>query len=100
MTTELLGESDSAGPLLGAARQERTKLLADLELTLDWSTLAAYFERLERQEISVNVLSTVGAGTLRAGVVGYHNRPASAQELQRMTELVDEAMREGATDGP
>jgi hypothetical protein len=39
VTTELLGESDSAGPVLGQVRQELEKSLGDLELKLDWSSL-------------------------------------------------------------
>jgi N-acyl-D-amino-acid deacylase len=96
VTTELLGEADSAGPALGPAREEREKSLADLELKLDWTTLHSYFSRVERQKISVNLVSLVASGTIRAGVVGYDDRPATPAELQRMTELVEEAMQQGA----
>lgn len=96
VTTELLGEADSAGPVLGPAREEREKSLADLDLKLDWSTLQSYFSRVERQKVSVNLVSTVASGTLRAGVVGFDDRPATPAELQRMTELVEEAMQQGA----
>ena len=96
VTTELLGESESAGPVLGPARAEREKSLSELELSLDWVTLADYFERLERQGISVNVVSTVGFGQVRASVVGYESRPPSAEELRLMEQLIEQAMREGA----
>jgi N-acyl-D-amino-acid deacylase len=96
VTTELLGESDSAGPVLGAERQEREKSLADLELKLDWSTLQSYFARVERQKVSVNLVSTVAAGTIRGGVVGFDDRPATPGDLQRMTEVVEQGMQEGA----
>ncbi len=96
VTTELLGESDSAGPVLGPVRQERETSLADLGLVLDWSTLQSYFARVERQQVSVNLLSSVAAGTLRAGVMGFDDRPATPGELLRMAELVEEAMQQGA----
>ena len=96
VTTELLGESDSAGPVLGQVRQELEKSLADLELKLDWSSLQSYFARVERQKLSVNLLSTVAAGTIRGGVVGFDNRPATPAELKRMMEIVEEAMQQGA----
>jgi N-acyl-D-amino-acid deacylase len=96
VTTELLGESGSAAPALGTARAELQKSLAEYGLTVDWSTFAEYFRRLERQRISVNVLSTVASGQVRAAVVGYDDRAATTEELRRMEELVDQAMRDGA----
>ena len=56
VTTELLGEAGSAAPVFEASRGE----------DVDWTTFAEYFARLERQGTSVNVLSTVGSGALRA----------------------------------
>lgn len=96
VTTELLGESSSAGPVLGPARPDREKELADLGLELDWTTLGEYFERLERQGTSINILSAVGSGQVRASVVGYENRAPTEQELARMVELVEQAMQDGA----
>jgi dihydroorotase/N-acyl-D-amino-acid deacylase len=96
VTTELLGESSSAAPAVGPARAELERSLAELELRLDWSTLGEYFRRLEQSRTSVNVLSTVASGQVRAAVVGYDDRPATAEELKQMEELVEQAMREGA----
>ncbi len=96
VTTELLGEANSAAPALGPARPELERTLAALDLTLDWTTLAEYFARLEREPPSVNVLSTVAAGQVRAAVIGYDNRPATEDELAQMEAHVEEAMRQGA----
>ena len=96
VTTELLGESDSAAPASGAVRPEVEKALKSYELTLDWATLGEYFGRLERQRTAVNVVSLVGAGQVRAAVVGYDRRAPTADELSRMETLVDAAMRDGA----
>jgi dihydroorotase/N-acyl-D-amino-acid deacylase len=96
VTTELLGESGSAAPALGPAREEMAKSLGEIGLTLDWTTLGEYFSRLEAQKASVNVLSTVASGQVRASVVGYDDRPPTAAELERMKALVEEAMRDGA----
>lgn len=96
VTTELLGESESAGPVLGQARVERRRVLSELGISLDWTSLGEYFARLERQGISVNVVSTVGFGQVMASVVGYGNRSPSLEEFQLMEVLVEEAMREGA----
>ena len=96
VTTELLGEANSAAPALGPARPELERTLATLDLTLDWTTLAEYFARLEREPPSVNVLSTVAAGQVRAAVVGYDNRLATEDELAEMEAQVEDAMRQGA----
>ena len=59
-------------------------------------TFLMYFDRLEGQGISVNIVSTVGAGQVRACVMGYENRTPTKEEMKRMKELVDQAMRQGA----
>ncbi|HXW04559.1 MAG TPA: D-aminoacylase [Vicinamibacterales bacterium] len=96
VTTELFGESGSAAPALGPARDELARSLAEFELTLDWATLGEYFARLERQGTSVNIVSTVGTGQVRAAVVGYDRRAATADEIAKMEALVEQAMRDGA----
>lgn len=59
--------------------------------------LGAYFRRLEATNVSVNVASLVGQGSVRAQVMGgSFMRPASTDELRRMEELVDRAMQDGA----
>jgi N-acyl-D-aspartate/D-glutamate deacylase len=96
VTTEILGESDSAGPVLGPAVDEFDKNLKPSGIRRDWKTLGEYFARLERQHISVNIASYVGSGQVRADVIGYTNRPAHDDEMAAMKQLVEQAMREGA----
>jgi N-acyl-D-amino-acid deacylase len=96
VTTEVIGEHQSAGPVLGAAVEERKNALAPLGLQLDWQDFAGYFSRLEKQGISVNVISFVGAGQLRTAVVGLEPRPPSAAEVERMKALLRQAMAQGA----
>jgi N-acyl-D-amino-acid deacylase len=96
VTTELLGESESAAPAVGPVRSEMELSLAGMDLKLDWTTMGEYFARLERQKTSVNVVSLVASGQVRAAVVGYEDRPPTPEELKRMEQLVDDAMRDGA----
>jgi dihydroorotase/N-acyl-D-amino-acid deacylase len=96
VTTELLGESDSPAPVIGHVRGEVERSLGGLGLRLDWTTFAEYFQRLERQQIAVNVVALVGAGQVRAAVVGFDKRAPSANELSQMQALVDRAMQDGA----
>jgi dihydroorotase/N-acyl-D-amino-acid deacylase len=96
VTTEILGESESAGPILGLAIPEFDKDLAHYGLTRDWTTLGEYFARLERQATSVNIASYVGSGQVRMDVMGNVNRAPAPEEMEKMKELVDQAMRQGA----
>jgi len=99
VTLELLGEHSSAGPLTGKAERSMFSLTEDAgtkPILPDWTTLGGYFKRLQSQRMSLNVASLVGAGQVRACAVGYEGRPATAEELGRMKQLVAEAMREGA----
>jgi N-acyl-D-aspartate/D-glutamate deacylase len=96
VTTEILGESDSAGPVQGYAVLEFDRALERYGLTRDWTTLGQYFERVEHQGISVNIASYVGSGQVRAVVMGNVNRAPTETELDQMKNLVEQAMRDGA----
>ena len=59
--------------------------------------LAAWFKGLEAQGISLNVASLAGHNTIRhAGMNGDFDRAPTAEELQKMRDLVTAAMRAGA----
>jgi N-acyl-D-amino-acid deacylase len=45
---------------------------------------------------AVNVASMIGLGTVRAVVVGRNNRPATSAEIDRMTQMVSDALKQGA----
>jgi N-acyl-D-amino-acid deacylase len=96
VTTEILGESGSAGPIEGKAVAAFDKDLQRYGLTRDWTTLGEYFARVERQGIAVNIASYVGSGQVRMDVMGNVDRAPTAEEMQKMQALVDQAMREGA----
>jgi N-acyl-D-amino-acid deacylase len=55
-----------------------------------------HLERIESIGISPNWAVYVGQGTIRSAVMGTENRPANSEELDRMRELVTEAMEHGA----
>ena len=73
VTTEILGEADSAGPVLGPAAPGFDRSLEPLGIMRDWTTLGEYFARVERQRVSVNVASYVGSGQVRMCVMGNVN---------------------------
>src|ERR1043165_4390164 len=58
--------------------------------------LSAWFDKLAKLGLGINVGSLVGHNTVRREVMGAVNRQATADEIARMQSLVDRAMREGA----
>ncbi len=62
----------------------------------DWTTFTGYFERLEDQGISMNLISHVSYHQVRAVVKGFDESAATPAELERMKELTARSMEEGA----
>jgi len=96
VTLEVFGEGWSYGPWSDAMKAEVKKHQTDFQYDIEWTTLGEYLDFMEAKGISMNIASFVGATTLRIHEVGYENRPASEEELERMQELARTAMREGA----
>jgi N-acyl-D-aspartate/D-glutamate deacylase len=93
VTTEVLGEGSSAGPFKGKLVPRPVSVQNQ---AAQIRTLAEYFSAAERSGISVNIASYVGEGNIWQCVMGdSFERPGPA-ELQRMKELVAEAMKDGA----
>lgn len=96
VTLEVLGEGTSMGPLTTKMKLEMAEGQGDIKYNISWTTLGEYLKYLENKGVSTNIASFVGNGTLRRHVIGYDNRPATRDELDRMKELLHEAMQEGA----
>jgi N-acyl-D-aspartate/D-glutamate deacylase len=90
-TTEIYGETESMGPLGGLREQD----LPD-ELRGKWTSLGEFLDFMEAQGIDINVASYVGSGGVRANVMGYEDRPPTADELEEMKAIVRRSMHEGA----
>ncbi|MGI8865864.1 MAG: N-acyl-D-amino-acid deacylase family protein [Rubrobacteraceae bacterium] len=61
-----------------------------------WETVGQYVETLLQAKPSENVATYVGHGTLRIAVMGFEDRPASNDELDRMKGLLEEGLQAGA----
>ena len=96
ITTEITGEGSSIAPLNDALVKSAQPQYDRFKVTLDFRTLDEYFARLERNRPSLNVGTFVGAGGLRAYVVGQTQRAATAEEIEQMKKLVAQAMEHGA----
>jgi N-acyl-D-amino-acid deacylase len=96
VTLEVFGEGESYGPYTDALKTEMTKRQGDIRYEITWNSLGEFLETLTRRGIACNVASFVGATTVRECVVGFDDRAPSPAELDKMRELVDRAMTEGA----
>ena len=95
VTLEILGEG-SMGPLSDTMKKVALEQQGDIKYPITWTTLGQYLDTLVAHGISTNVASFVGAGTVRANVLGWTSRPPKPAELDSMKALVRTAMQEGA----
>jgi N-acyl-D-amino-acid deacylase len=96
ITTEITGEGGSPAPLDDAIIAADRTGYDQLKITPDWRTLAQYYSRLERQGIGLNMATYIGATQVRRMVLGDDDQDPTPAELDRMRELVRQAMRDGA----
>ena len=96
VTLEVFGEGTSMGPVNEAMRAEQIEQQGDITFEIPWTTLGEYLEHLVERGISTNVASFIGATTVRIHEIGYQDRSPTAAELDRMRELVRQAMEQGA----
>lgn len=95
VTTEVVGNCGaSAAPRFGQARLPSDWRTFDYPGT--WRSMAEYRALVERVTPAVNVVALAGHNVIRASVVGYEGRAATADELDAMARLLDEALDAGA----
>jgi N-acyl-D-amino-acid deacylase len=101
VTTEVVGNcgmtpAPFAPQNLDLLRSYVEPVLGRTEREWSWETVGHYVEDLLGAGLSENVATYVGHGTLRIAVMGFENRPASVEELDRMKGLLEEALLAGA----
>jgi N-acyl-D-amino-acid deacylase len=96
VTTEIMGEGESMGPVNDRVREHMLRAQADIKYEIKWKTLAEYLQYLEKRGVSCNVASFLGATTVREYVIGFEDRQPTPQELDQMRELVRKEMEAGA----
>ena len=92
VTVDIMGERDSVAPRDGL--DESGELRSTDAPT--WTTFTEYFNLLERQGISMNIISHVAEGQIRLVVKGYDPSPATASQLEQMKALLERSLSEGA----
>jgi N-acyl-D-amino-acid deacylase len=96
ITTEITGEGESVAPQDALTLAPLKPFLDKYHLKVDWTTLDGYFRRLEKQGTPINIGTYVGAGEVREAVLGEVDRAPTPAELEKMENLVAEAMKDGA----
>src|SRR4051794_40806823 len=96
VTTEIMGEGESMGPVNDRLREYALKQQSDIKYEIKWNTLAEYLQYLEKRGISCNVVSFLGATTVRAYVIGFDDRAPTPAEMDQMRDLVRNEMEAGA----
>jgi dihydroorotase/N-acyl-D-amino-acid deacylase len=96
ITTGITGEGGSIAPQSDETLADRKDFLEHYHLTVDWRDLDGYFRRLEKQGAGINLGTYVGATQVRRYVMGSVDRAPTVEELARMEQLVEQAMRQGA----
>ncbi|MGB6484816.1 MAG: D-aminoacylase [Candidatus Acidiferrales bacterium] len=96
ITTEITGEGDTEGPQTDATLEQMQPECQHYGITCNWHTMSEYFARLQKQGMGINLGTYVGATQVRRVVIGDDDVKATPGQLDKMKELVAEAMREGA----
>ncbi|HEX3651344.1 MAG TPA: D-aminoacylase [Rhizomicrobium sp.] len=96
VTLEVMGEGESMGPVNRTMKKLGEQRETDIKYKIDWATLGQYLEKIEKQGISPNVASFIGAATPRIYVLGEHDVQPTPEQLAKMQTLVHQAMEEGA----
>ncbi|HEY1377525.1 MAG TPA: hypothetical protein VGF55_12065, partial [Gemmataceae bacterium] len=73
VTTQIMGEGESMGPVNDAIRARMKREQTDIKYEIEWRTLGEYLYFLERKGVAQNVASFLGATTVREYVLGRGN---------------------------
>jgi N-acyl-D-amino-acid deacylase len=96
ITTEIVGNCGfSAFPYRGITLAEDRAANAKVGVDTTWQDVEGYFAALSEAKPSFNLATFVGHGNIRGSVVGFDDRPATADELKVMEREVEIAMEAG-----
>lgn len=100
VTTQMLGQCGmSAAPVDGRTLSMLQAYSGFIRGGVDpdwgWRTFDEWLTHADDLKLAGNVAPAVGHGTIRIAVMGFDNRNATREEMERMKELTREAMRSG-----
>jgi N-acyl-D-amino-acid deacylase len=96
VTTEILGEGNSMGPLSPEMKKLMKSMQGDIKYDISWTTLGEYLRFLEKRGVAPNVASFIGAANPRMCVVGLEDKDPTPEQMDQMRKLVRQEMEDGA----
>jgi N-acyl-D-amino-acid deacylase len=97
ITTEIIGNCGlSVFPVTSKNRDHLRELFHHYNISMEWSTLAEYANRIDKAEPAINIASLCGHNTLRAAVTGYRDDPVNNCDIRKMKDLLLSALNDGA----
>lgn len=97
VTLEVIGNCGfGCGPIRDPALAKGSIYGFNDSIPLAWRSLGEYLERLEAATPAVNVITLVPNAQVRMAVLGIQDRPATKDELAKMTGFLCEGLNEGA----
>ncbi|MBU5442253.1 D-aminoacylase [Paenibacillus sp. MSJ-34] len=101
VTTEVVGNCGLApAPFLkekaGLLQSYVEPVLGSTTWEWPWETVEQYMAYVGKSNPAENVATYVAHGALRIAVMGFDNRPATSEELNRMKSMLEEGLKAGA----
>ena len=98
VTTEVVGQDGSSVGPWSAETYEATRdrYRTQYGVDIDFHDVGGFLDRLDRDGPAVNLATMVGHGTIRGTVMGAGDRPARPDEMDRMADLIGQALAAGA----
>lgn len=98
VTTIALGTCGSSlAPITGQGSLNSISKWTEMgEVNVNWFRMDEYLDMLEMLPKGVNILSLIGHGTIRRGIIGDENRILTEKEMEEMERVVNDALEEGA----
>jgi N-acyl-D-amino-acid deacylase len=93
VTTEVLGEGNSAGPYLGKLPPRKITVAGK---EVQWNRLGEYFDLIDKSGVAVNVVSYVGLDNVWQAAMGHSFDRPTARQFDEMKAVLDGAMADGA----
>jgi N-acyl-D-aspartate/D-glutamate deacylase len=97
VTLEVIGQCGfSCAPFTGAMSPAQLIGFHDAGVEVTWRSFGDYLDRLDAQQLGVNVAAMVGHGAIRQAIKCDAADPATPDELAAMVRLADQAFEAGA----
>lgn len=97
VTTELGGNCGSAPfPMKQPISESAERQAERNNITMNWTDLKGFHSAVASKGTALNHATLIGQGTVRSFVMGDDQREPTAEELESMKRIVNEAMEHGA----